>query len=272
MATDEMLSADTPQSDVSVETRQETSSIAAGGDLPANSETAGGDLPANSETTSSTVDYLGSQDMQSSVEAIEAQSHNISELAAPRTESEPSDFLALENDGAKFFGALQVMGQQALELSANDVAGGFKSISNNLGSQGMEKLQRSYSAAQKIEVKSGWEPFKESVTTDETKAALIAAPLGIGMVFVGSFAYVMFFIIFCTAKYAPPALRKASSVVQEKAAMINEKAIVPLKQKIRPMIIETRAKIDAEIAKRLATYKRSTAAESAGIEEEGAEV
>jgi len=148
--------------------------------------------------------------------------------------------LAIDNDGTKFFGALGNMGSEALTLSADDVAGGLKESAKYFADKGKANWAFVKDAAGKVEVKSGWAPFAETASTEESRAAVLKVPAGLAFVAAAALLYVCFGVFFATAKYGPGAL----DAVKTKAAALNESALVPLKSKLRPMITNAKAKID----------------------------
>jgi hypothetical protein len=159
--------------------------------------------------------------------------------------------LALENDGSKFFDALGHMGSEALTLSAEDVAGGLKESAKHFADKGKANWAFVKDAAAKVDVKSGWAPFAASATTDDSKALLVKAPAGVAFAMLAAFLYVCFSAFFFTTKYGPTALQvikdkghTAAGVIATGAGNLNANAIAPIKAKLRPLIIDAKAKLD----------------------------
>lgn len=168
-----------------------------------------------------------------------------------------SQVLVTENDGSKFAEVIRAMGSQASELSAEDVAGGLKSSASLLAEKGLTNLRFVAAQASKIDVKNGWTSFADSIKTEETRTAFLKAPAGVAFCMAAGVLYLLFGVMMFTAKYGPSVVRqasagfqKASEVLIEGSQVVNERAIVPMKQKLRPIIADAKVKIDQAIAER----------------------
>lgn len=120
-------------------------------------------------------------------------------------------------------------------------------------SKGKEDMKKSYEAAKSVDVKNGWEGFKETITVSETKYSLIKAPVGVAYCLTASFLYILFCLVFVSSKYGPSAFQNASLVIKQKSEQLNENVITPLKQNLRPMIIDAKAKVEQAIKDRTQT-------------------
>jgi len=148
------------------------------------------------------------------------------------------------------------MGNQLVSLSADDVAGGFKTISSYTAEHAAEHLSNAKKAASKIDFKNGWAPFAESAKTEDSRMMVARAPAGAALFIVSYLCWALFCAILCSSKYGP----QAAEMVKIKATQAGEaiqRGMVPLKQKLRPMIADAKARIDAAIAERKANIPRS---------------
>mmetsp|Transcript_45993 Transcript_45993/g.59078 ORF Transcript_45993/g.59078 Transcript_45993/m.59078 type:complete len:129 (+) Transcript_45993:498-884(+) len=112
-------------------------------------------------------------------------------------------------------------------------------------------MSKAYTAIQQVDIKNGWGEFKQSVAVPETRQALMRAPLGAVCLLAASMLYVFFCLIFMTKRYGPTIAQNTSVIIQEKSELFNSKVILPLKQKLRPMITEAKERIDNMIQERL---------------------
>jgi hypothetical protein len=168
-----------------------------------------------------------------------------------------SQVLITENDGSKFAEVIRAMGSQASELSAEDVAGGLKSSASLLAEKGLSNLRFVADQASKVDVKNGWTSFADSIKTEDSRSAFLKAPAGAAFCLAAGVLYLLFGVMMFTAKYGPTVARQASAGFQKASAAliegsqaVNERAIVPLKQKLRPIIADAKVKIDQAIAER----------------------
>lgn len=120
-------------------------------------------------------------------------------------------------------------------------------------SKGKDNMTDAYEAVKTIDVKNGWEGFKGTVTVEETKSSLIRAPIGAAFILGASFLYIAFCLIFVTSKYGPSAVQKTSLLIKEKSQSFNETVILPLKQKMRPLIKDAKDKVEQAIKDRTQT-------------------
>jgi hypothetical protein len=103
------------------------------------------------------------------------------------------------------------MGNQILDLSSEDIAGGFKTMSEYTGENAGSHLGSAKEAVAKIDVKNGWTPFVESATTHEAKLMLVKAPAGVGLYIVSTLCWAIFCAIVYTAKVGTTKITSFSS-------------------------------------------------------------
>jgi hypothetical protein len=166
---------------------------------------------------------------------------------------------ALENDGEKFFGALGGVGTVVAEkfstLSSEDVSGGLKATAASFFEKGRAHGAAVQAALQTVDFKNGWGPFTETANTPEVRAVALKAPAAAAFFVLAALVYVLFGVIFCAAKYGPTAYVKLS----EAAADVNERALVPLKAKVRPLLATAKEKIEKAIEDRKMAYQGAAA-------------
>jgi hypothetical protein len=175
---------------------------------------------------------------------------------------------ALENDGEKFFGALGGVGSAMKEhfsvLSPDDVSGGLKAAASSFYEKSRTHGLASQAALQTVDVKNGWGPFTETANTPEVRAVAFKAPAAAAFFVLASMVYLLFGVVFCAAKYGPTAYSKLSEV----AGNANERAIIPLKAKMRPLLANAKGRIEQALEDRKMAYQGVSAINEAAPESE----
>jgi len=150
------------------------------------------------------------------------------------------------------------------ELSPDDVSGGLKAVATSFYEKGRAHGLASQAALQTVDIKNGWGPFTETANTPEVRAVAFKVPAAVAFFVLASVVYVLFGVIFCAAKYGPTAYAKLSEV----AGNANERAIIPLKAKVRPLLANAKGKIEKALEDRKMAYQGASAIHEAVPESE----